>query len=503
MFKGLIAKIKAVMQKMGLIKNIKSVSEIKDLPVTDDFYQYIENVWLPLYQGYLPTYNEEPFHEVEYTTISGGRRKRRMVTLNMVKVASEEMARLIFNERCKINISDDTTAENIKNVLNHNNFYKMFQDHLEYMFALGGMVMKVYPEKDRLGNWQVKIGFVTADCFIPLTYSNGRIDEGIFLSRFKKGNKWYTLLEWHQWEKAKYVVRNQLFQSDQNNDIGKEIPLETLYDGLEPITYFEKLTRPLFIYTKPNIANNIDLQSPLGVSLFSNAINNIKSIDTIYDSFLREYRLGKKRIMVPATAVRTVVDNETQEITRMFDENDEVYEAFEFDSMDKQQIVENDISLRINEHISGLQTQLDVFAQKIGFSPGTFTFDGKGLKTATEVVSENSKTYKSKNSHEIIIEESLKELVKTICEVASTYDIFHSPDDITTTVDFDDSIVEDRDSDSNYWIKLKNNSLIPGWMTLQNILKISEEEAKDIIAAVHEEQANDLPDVDDMFGGGA
>ncbi|MFC7851027.1 portal protein, partial [Bacillus cereus] len=95
MFKSLIAKVKAVMQKMGLIKNIKSVSNIQALPVDDDFYQMIENVWLPLYKGELDQYNGEPFHKVEFTTIEGGKRTRRMFTLGMAKVASKEMASLI------------------------------------------------------------------------------------------------------------------------------------------------------------------------------------------------------------------------------------------------------------------------------------------------------------------------------------------------------------------------------------------------------------------------
>ena len=42
MFKGIISKLKAVMQKMGLVKNIKSVSGIKAIPIDDKFYQQID-----------------------------------------------------------------------------------------------------------------------------------------------------------------------------------------------------------------------------------------------------------------------------------------------------------------------------------------------------------------------------------------------------------------------------------------------------------------------------
>ncbi|MFP7275769.1 phage portal protein [Bacillus paralicheniformis] len=503
MFKGLVAKIKGVLQKMGIINEIQSITDLEGIPATDAFYMYIENVWLPLYQGELMNYKDEPFHEIEYTTIGGGKKTRRMKSLNMPKTASEEMARLIFNERCKINISDDTTAASIQSVLADNNFYKMFQDHLEYMFALGGMVMKVYPQTDRLEQKKVKISFVTADCFIPLSYSNGRIEEGVFLSTFKKGDNYYTLLEWNRWDGPKFVVRNELFQSSDESTLGTRVPLSTIYDNLQREVVYSKLTRPTFIYTKPNIANNIDLQSPLGISLFANAIDDLLILDTIYDSFLREFRLGKKRIIVPSTAISYVIDPITGERHRYFDANDEAYVAMSFKDVDNQKIVDTSVELRVDEHAKALQTQLDVVSMKLGFSAGTFTFDGQGLKTATEVVSENSKTYKSKNSHETIIEESLKELVTTICEVAETHKIFTPAKDYVVTIDFDDSIVEDRDSDSNFWLKLQNNGNIPKWYALQYILKIPPEEAKELIKETQEEQADEMPDIDTQFGGGA
>ncbi|PJZ00372.1 portal protein [Bacillus vallismortis] len=503
MFKSLIAKVKAVMQKMGLIKNIKSVSNIQALPVDDDFYQLIENVWLPLYQGYLEKYKDESYHKVEYTTIGGGRRTRRMHTLGMPKIVSKEMASLIFNEKCKINISDESLSDDIEGVFKYNKFYKLFQNHLEYMFALGGIVLKTYVEEDRTGQKRVKISYVTAECFIPLAYSNDDITEGVFLTVSKKGDKWYTLLEWHQWEGKTYVIRNQLFQSEDNNELGTEVTLETLYPDLAKMATIKGLSRPLFVYIKPNIANNIDLQSPLGISLYANAIDTIKALDTAFDSYHREFKLGKKRIIVPHTAVRTVVDRETEEVHRYFDANDEVYEAFNFEDLDKQQIVDNSIELRVEEHIKAIQSLLDVLAMQTGFSPGVFSFDGQGVKTATEVVSENSKTYQTKNSHENVIEEGIINLVTSICEIATLYNVFKVPEKYEVTVDFDDSIAEDRDANATYYLKIMNNQLIPKYMALMRILKVPEEQAKQIIQEAKEEAATDLPDVDQLYGGGA
>ncbi|MCY8867392.1 phage portal protein [Bacillus spizizenii] len=503
MFKSLIAKVKAVMQKMGLIKSIKSVSDIQALPVDDGFYELIETVWLPLYQGYLAKYKDEPFHEVEYMTIEGGKQNRRMHTLGMPKIVSKEMASLIFNEKCKINISDESLSEVIEDVFKYNKFYKLFQDRLEHMFALGGLAIKAYIETDRTKQKKIKIGYATADCFIPLTYSNDDITEGVFLNVTRKGDKWYTRLEWHTWDGPKYIIENQLFESDKSSQMGVKIPLGTLYPGLEKRIEFKGLSRPLFIYIKPNIANNVDLQSPLGISLYANAIDTIKALDTAFDSYHREFKLGKKRIIVPHTAVRTIVDRETEEVHRYFDANDEVYEAFNFEDLDKQQIVDNSIELRVEEHIKAIQSLLDILALQTGFSPGAFSFDGQGVKTATEVVSENSKTYQTKNSHENVIEEGIINLVISICELAKLFNVFKVPEKYEVTVDFDDSIAEDRDANATYYLKLRNGGLIPKYMALMRILKVPEEQAKQIIQEAQEEAATDLPDVDQLYSGGA
>jgi len=47
-----------------------------------------------------------------------------------------------------------------------------------------------------------------------------------------------------------------------------------------------------------NIANNMDLDSPMGIAVFANAIDQLKGIDITYDSYVNEFILGKKRIFV-------------------------------------------------------------------------------------------------------------------------------------------------------------------------------------------------------------
>lgn len=475
---------------MGLIKGVKGVTQQKEVSANEDFYNHID-IWHALYKGY---YKE--FHDVVYHTLEKGKQTRRMNTLNMPKIAAHEMATLVFNERCVINISDEGLSENIHDTLKRNRFYKQFQRYLEYCFGLGGMAMKVYA--DQFG---VRIGYATADCFIPVSSTAEEVKEGLFVNETRKGDKWYTLLEWHTWDGPQYVVTNELYESHIKGELGIKVSLETLYPDLEEEVRIDGLSRPLFVYIKPNTANNFDTQSPLGISIYANALDTLKTLDTAFDSFHREFRLGKKRILVPHTAVKTVVDQDGN-LHRYFDANDETYEAMNFDE-DQAEVKDISVEIRVDEHVAAIRALLDVFAMQIGFSPGAFSFDAQGVKTATEVVSENSKTFRTKNSHETLVEEGLKELIISICEVAELYGFFSAPDDYEVEIDFDDSIAEDRDSNADYWLKLKNGGLVSKQYALQRVLDLTEEQAAEMVEQINEENATATASQVDMFGIGS
>jgi A118 family predicted phage portal protein len=471
---------------VGLIRGIQSVYAKKEIPVNETFFNQID-VWKALYSGY-----HKDFHDVKYHTINGTR-TRRMATLNMPKVVSQELATLIFNEKCEINISDQEFEKNVKEVFRRNSFYRQFQHYLEYSFALGGAVIKAYADESG-----IRLGYVTADCFIPLSWDNSGIHEGVFVSVIRRQNKKYTHLEWHVWEGAEYVIRNELYESS-GEDLGVRVPLDTLFPNLEEEVRIQNLKRPLFVYIKPNTANNIDPTIPLGISIYANALDTLKSLDIAFDSFQREFRLGRKRILVPASAIKTVIDPQTGQMHRYFDANDEVYEAFNLEQ-DSNEIKDISVDLRIEEHINAINAMLNLLAMQIGFSAGSFTFDGQGVKTATEVVSENSKTFRTKQSHEIIIEAAIQELVDVIGQVAELYEFFSVPDEYKVTVTFDDSVAQDKNADAQYWINLVNNRMAPRKLAIQKVLGVTEEEAAAMLEEIQKEQQTVTAQAIDLFG---
>ncbi|WP_051002309.1 phage portal protein [Virgibacillus halodenitrificans] len=476
---------------LGLVKSIEKLTDHKDISLNEEMFNKIE-VWKDLYKGY-----HEPFHQIRYKTIDG-EKARKMDTLMMAKTVAAEMASLVYNEKCEISIDDDTVTEFTEDVFKHNKFDKKFQDYLEYSFAHGGMVIKPYIEDDK-----IMLSFVTADCFIPISWRNDSIYEAVFPFEFKKRDKKYTHLEWHLWENGVYVIRNEVYESQNGDDLGVKVPLADHFPELEEEVYISGLKRSIFSYFKPNSANNVDTNSPLGISIYANAIDTMKAIDTAFDSFNREFRLGKKRIVIPAHMVKVVIDPETGQSHRYFDDTDETYEAFNNGDMDENKIQEMNITLRVEEHISAINALLNLFAMQTGFSSGTFTFDGQSMKTATEVISEQSKTFKSKQSHEVIIEAALQELIGSIVAMGQLYGMINAPGEYEVTVTFDDSIAEDKEAEIKQQVQLLNAGIQSKKRAIMKVHGLTEEEAMDMLKEIIEEERQQSPDVKELQAQGA
>lgn len=483
----------------------KQLNEIVETQISEESYRQLE-IWKCIYAGYY-----DVFHKLSYMTVNGTKKRRRH-TLNMAKVSTEELSKLIFTEKVKVNISNETLNENIEDLLNKNRFYKVFQGKLEQMLALGGLVLKANPKEQDDLTYKIGIEYVSPDCFIPTAWENGEINEGVFLNTSRKDNKVYCLFEFHNWKittndagiKVRlYTIKNELYESDKNSQqSAKKVPLETLYPDLQETTSIEGLTKTLFQYIKPNIANNLDLQSPLGISIFANALDTLYAIDVAFDSFITEFKLGKRRIIVPSSAVRTIVDPSTGELHRYFDADDEIYQAMNIGDPDKQKIEDNTVPLRVTEHIAAINALLNLYSMQIGLSSGSFTFDGIQVKTATEVISENSKTYKTIVSNENVIEEGLINFIHTLTEVSALYDVYDLPsEDYEVKLYWDDSIVGDKYTDSDFYIKLNMNGLVSKKYALMQVLDFTEEEADSMIKEASEERASEMPDINSLTGG--
>lgn len=530
-------------------KEFKDIFEVGGVPAYNQFYNLGIFVWKYLYKG---LYN--PWHIVAAPTVANKNNRRTLYRLNLPKAVCAEMAGMVWSEKCTINVTrkgwipteaepTDKLDNFVKDVLNHNGFWTKMQEAIEQEQALGGEALKVRfdPEIDAEGKpvvkinagkpvvdndgyavvkGDIKIDYCMADQFVPTAWDNSGVTEGVFITRQAEKGYYYTRLEWHKWDGKTYIVTNELYRADKTNAstredqdiLGFRYPLAAVYPNLNERTEFTGVEKSLFSYFRTPLANNIDDNSPLGISIFANALDTLHALDICFDSFVREFKLGKKRIIVPARCVHTVVDPETGEPRRYFDATDETYEALETENPDALKIQDNSIELRIEEHVSGMNALLSILCLQLGFSASTFTFDiHEGLKTATEVVSENSKTYKTINNNQTMIGEAIKRLVENIIAVASLYSVEYDGVPVSQLaaggyeckVAWDDSVIQDRQTTINEGILLTSNGLMSKKRFLTETLKMTEEQADAELETIKAESKVDIVSVDRLNAFGA
>jgi A118 family predicted phage portal protein len=517
----------------GVAREFKDIFELGGVPAFNQFYAFGIFVWKALYRGLY-----RPWHVIPAPTVKDARARRELYRLNTAKAVCAELASLVWGEECAVNVSmagRESTDENpdplnefVQDVLRGNAFGEKMQELIEQALALGGAAVKVWREvrRDREGNElpgseRIRLGYCMADQFVPTAWDNARVTEGVFISRRAKAGYYYTRLEWHKWDGLTYVVTNELYRADMQKGaagedsqdiLGIRWPLAEIYPFLDEVTTIP-VEDSLFSYFRTPIANNLDDNSPLGVSLYGNALETLHALDICYDSFVREFRLGKKRIIVPARAVRTVVDPETGALRRYFDATDETYEALASDNPDDLKITDNSVTLRVEEHVAALNAFLSILCLQVGFSASTFSFDERGgLKTATEVISENSKTYKTIKTVQNQLRPALEHMIRNIIDVAILYGMQWQGQSVESlaaggyevSVVFDDGVTQDRQTNINEGVMLVGAGLLSKktFMTDPKYGQgLTPEQADAELAQIRAEGTGNAVDVTKLFGG--
>ena len=166
----------------------------------------------------------------------------------------------------EINADDD-----IKTFLNDNNFENKMPQFTEYGAAGGGYALKLYSKDSKL-----KLDYVPANMFIPVSWDNKRINEADFISREIIDGKSYLKIEKHRKTETGYNIATEIWKDNADGTLKRDKALET--ESID-IT----VSRPLFVYISNPEANNLSMFSPLGISIYANAVSYTHlTLPTIY-----------------------------------------------------------------------------------------------------------------------------------------------------------------------------------------------------------------------------
>ncbi len=407
--------------------------------VPAEFYTKIDT-WKSWYDG-----NVRGFHD--FAVFNGQSQvKCRRYTLGMGKKVAEDWANLLMNEKVKITLEGKKEQDFFDQVCKANNFAVKSNEMQELKAGLGTAAyvarvtdVKINPDTgDVLGGGDIKLDYVTAPNIFPLSWENGKVLDCAFTSSATVDGKKYCYLQLHHRdENGNYVLENSLYE-DQNESL-KEADMKSVagYENI-PLKVETGSQQRLFVIDRLNIANNVDNTLPMGIPAFANAIDQLKGVDIAYDSYVNEFVLGKKRIMIQPPATKDVDGNP------IFDPNELTYYVLPEDIQDGTVIKEIDMTLRTAEHNAGMQDMLNALSSRCGFGENHYRFDNGSIATATQVISENSTMFRTIKKHEIILEDVLTELCRIILHLGNAFLNAGLNEDVEISIDFDDSIIEDK-----------------------------------------------------------
>lgn len=473
---------------MKLYNNIAGVLSKKGINLTVGTIYDLMAIWKEWYRG-----NVNDFHH--YTDRIGGvETDCERLTMNMPKKVCEDITKLLWTEKTRIELSNKNATKRLWEVLDskENAFTVNLPIFIEKFLALGnGATVEYKDENDR-----TIIDYIDGDVVIPYKFTNGYIKGMITISRFVEddGKKriYYTHITYHEFTGDLYIKLNELYKSNDGITLGKEISFNSMFPNIKE----EEIVRtraPRFQIWKPNLANNFDMSSPMGISIYANSIDKFKSIDMKYDSFYNEFILGKKRIVVDQSAMKGKIETDEQGNTRFvqyFDKNDKIYQGINIDGEKmKEPVKEIDMSLRHQEHIDSINADLNWLSEGLGLGSNFYKFNGTTTKTATEVMSENSQAFRTKEHYQTVIHDCVYDLVQAICEMEGI-----KTNKITIVAD--DSIIEDKNAEQLRAQQEVNAGLKSKKSYLMDIKGMTEQEAEEELQRIKEEKQSNQ----DAFG---
>lgn len=362
---------------------------------------------------------------------------------------------------------------------------RMKNEECEKACAFGYIILKPNGEG---------IDYVMPWDFCPTHATDGKVDGGIFFDHYHEpGDKWYyTRLEWQRFEDVSEDVRifritNKTYKATGANGIGQECNIkETVWANLQEDIAYENIEQPLFSIFKMPLSNNIDMSSPLGVSIFSNAQKELKSLDIawtrledeIFDSQKITF-LGDMLIDEPGRPVKSrfapggAVDKTGKALPRHVrilpgsTTGDEYHEV--------------NPALQTADRLSGIDHFLNLVGVKCGYSTGQFVLNGRtGHVTATQVEADDRETIQYIKQIRDSFQAATDGLIYALDKYADIYSL--SPVGVyEVNYDFGDITYNWEEDRARHW-QYVTLGKYPLWMYYVKFEGMSEEEAKAVAA---------------------
>lgn len=349
---------------------------------------------------------------------------------------SQEWASLLFNDDCEAVCDDQACTEWLAGYFRRINFWGNGQGMLAKAFALGTGAWAVWLD---LAAGKMQLRRYDARMVLPLSWDDDGVTECAFCTRASWKGRAVDQLQMHVLGDGGYHIETVCFDAEDG------LPVEV--EGIVP-DLATGCPTPTFAVARPAVENTrVDL-SPYGQSVYADAIDAIQAVDLCYDAIFNEVNLAKMRVFMSDSMFDVVKTSDGKGARQAvpFGRDDMV--TFRKVSAMEDTIKEYAPAMRTDAQVKAYRTALQTLGDLCGFGLNYFDVDDSGgLKTATEVSSDNSALMRNIRRHENLLEGAVAQIARAAIHCANAFLGERLPDPGEIRVNWDDSIITDTASE--------------------------------------------------------
>lgn len=393
---------------------------------------------------------------------------RNTKSLNLGAFIASEIARQVLLE-AKVNITGTVSEDGEPTTNPRSEFLAEevgkfingpLQLKLEPGLAAGGMVVKPYPRNghiyfDICMNWDI----------LPIAFDDdGEFSDVIFPEFYQIKDKYYTRLERHTLEGVDVRITQRVYESSARNYLGTRVPIDTvpIWAGTPEEAVVRNAGGQLFGYFRVANANNIDLTSPLGASVYAKALDLLEDADKQYSRLIWEYKGSELAIHVDPNALKPTAGKGRNGKTydRLPELDERLYRRLNIEKAPGEELF--DIfspAIRDESLVNGLNQILIKIENVVGLSRGSLSDANVEARTATELNIEKQRSYSTVAKNQAALEHCLKQAIRAADLYASAYKL--APEgDYDASFEWDDSIITDTAQQTTERMMLYNAGML-------------------------------------------
>lgn len=406
-----------------------------------------------------------------------------------------ELSRLNFGKRCcsddanlcevlEINVGDGEQGDFVNDVLTKSEFNTQYRKQLEKTSADGTTACYIrldnatFMDNNSVKGGIIKLNYVEADAFMPLTVENDIVTEAAFSgSTLVKGKKQTTLVLFIMGDNGMYTAETHVF-----DDKGNELK------DLETIVQLGDV-KPFAVMRNAEV-NNLDDMEGYGLPKLRNAIPVLKVVDLCYNVLFSDLDKAEKIILVNELLCEFDKDGKpklTPEQKKLF-----VFTGEKLPE-EKSMIQEYNPEIRIEQVTKAFELALSLLSMSFGYGTKKYSFENGQITTATEYVGERQDQMQELNRQRQEAIRYIRDICLAVMWFANTFQGKSFNLDQEILVDFDDSYITDREAELE---RKRNDALsfdIPEltvWY-LMDAYSLTEEDARKLVEAKVEKEEQD------------